>query len=147
MPKTRKPRKQSRGMEELLVSYLRYRALEDAEDYINRGRHLSKIDMRKLKDRWIHAFRRAVAARQSRQRESSTNRQNRIDIEAELLIRKVDPPYAAVKKELDAFSAAAQAAFNELQRDPVRLSQIESELQDDLSAFKTKGKTARKNGA
>jgi hypothetical protein len=145
MPKSRKPRKQSRDMEKLLVSYLRNKDFEQAEDYIGRGRHLSKIETRKLKDRWIQAFRKMVAARESREPEPSTNRRNRIDIEAELLIRKVDPPYAAVKKELDAFSAGVQAAVDELRRDPARLSQIESELQDDLSAFKTKGKTARKN--
>jgi hypothetical protein len=132
-------------MEKLLVSYLRNKDFEQAEDYIGRGRHLSKIETRKLKDRWIQAFRKMVAARESREPEPSTNRRNRIDIEAELLIRKVDPPYAAVKKELDAFSAGVQAAVDELRRDPARLSQIESELQDDLSAFKTKGKTARKN--
>jgi hypothetical protein len=145
MPKGRKPRKQSRDKGELLDSYLRNKALEDAEDYIKRGRHLSKLDTRKLKDRWIEAFLRTVAALQSREPEPSTNRQNRIDIESELLIRKVDPPYAAVKKEMAAFSAAAQTAINELQRDPLRLSQIESELQDDLSAFEAKGKTSRKN--
>jgi hypothetical protein len=68
-----------------------------------------------------------------------------MDIEAELLIRKVDLPYTAVKKDVAAFSAAAQTAINELQRDPLRLSQIESELQDDLSAFEAKGKTSPKN--
>jgi hypothetical protein len=113
MPKGRKPRKRSRDMEGLVDSYLRNQALEDAENYIKRGRHLSKVDTRKLK--------------------------------AELLIRKVDLPYTAVKKDVAAFSAAAQTAINELQRDPLRLSQIESELQDDLSAFEAKGKTSPKN--
>jgi hypothetical protein len=145
MPKGRKPRKRSRDMEELVGSYLRNQALEDAENYIKRGRHLSKVDTRKLKDQWIHAFRRMVAAVQSRERDSSADRQNRMDIEAELLIRKVDLPYTAVKKDVVAFSAAAQTATNELQRDPLRLSQIESELQDDLSAFEAKGKTSPKN--
>jgi hypothetical protein len=144
MPKSRKPRKQSRDME-LILSYLRNQALEEAEDYIKRGRRLAKIDTRKLKDNWVHAFRRTVAARKSHEPESNTNRQNRVDIEAELLIRKVEPPYAEVKEEIDAFSAMADAAFNELQRDPLRLSQTESELQAGLSAFKVKGKKSRKN--
>ena len=146
MPKSRKAREQSRDTEkDLVLTYLRNQGLEDTENYIRRGRSLSKVDAGELKDRWVHAFRRMVAAAQSHQRESKLNRRDRADIEAELLIRNVDLPYDAVRKEMQAFFSAADAAVKHLRRDPSRVLDVEAGLQADLSAFKEKGKTSTKN--
>jgi hypothetical protein len=146
MAKSRKSRGQSRDTEkDLVLSYLQNSILEQAENYIKRGRSLSKVDAGELKDRWVHAFRRMVAAAQSRQPESNLNRRDRTDIEAELLIRNVDPPYDAVRKEMKALSSAAEAAIKDLRRAPSRVLEVESGLQADLSAFKEKGKTSTKN--
>jgi hypothetical protein len=146
MPKSRKAREQSRDTEkDLVLTYLRNQGLEDTENYIRRGRSLSKVDAGELKDRWVHAFRRMVAAAQSHQRESKLNRRDRADIEAELLIRNVDLPYDTVRKEMKALSSAAEAAVKALRQEPLRLSQVEAELQADLSALKEKGKRSRKN--
>src|SRR2546423_534127 len=122
MAKSRKSRGQSRDTEkDLVLSYLQNSTLEQAENYIKRGRSLSKVDAGELKDRWVHAFRRMVAAAQSRQRESNLNRRDRTDIEAELLIRNVDPPYDAVRKAMKALSSAVEAVIKDLRRDPSRL--------------------------
>lgn len=146
MAKSRKSRGQSRGTEkDLVLSYLQNSTLEQAENYIKRGRSLSEVDAGELKDRWVHAFRRMVAAAQSRQRESNLKRRDRTDIEAELLIRNVDLPYDAVRKEMTALFSAAEAAIKDLRRDPSRVLDVEAGLQADLSAFKQKGKTSTKN--
>jgi hypothetical protein len=146
MAKSRKSRGQSRDTEkDLVLSYLQNSTLEQAENYIRRGRSLSEVDAGELKDRWVHAFRRMVAAAQSRQRESNLNRRDRTDIEAELLIRNVDLPYDAVRKEMKAFFSAAEAAIKDLRRDPSRVLDVEAGLQADLSALKQKGKTSTKN--
>jgi hypothetical protein len=146
MPKTRKTRGHSRDtQEDLVLSYLRNQGLEEAEDYVKRGRSLSKVDAGELKDRWVYAIRRMAAAAQSGQREPRVNRRHRADLEAELLIRKVDLPYDAVKKELEGLMSAAEAVVKALRREPLRLSQVEAELQADLSAFKAKGKRSSKN--
>jgi hypothetical protein len=146
MAKSRKSRGQSRGTEkDLVLSYLQNSTLEQAENYIKRGRSLSEVDAGELKDRWVHAFRRMVAAAQSRQRESNLKRRDRTDIEAELLIRNVDLPYDAVRKEMKALFSAAEAAIKDLRRDPSRVLDVEAGLQADLSAFKQKGKTSTKN--
>jgi hypothetical protein len=54
-------------------------------------------------------------------------------------------PRAFGEKEIEALSSAAEAAVKALRRDPLRLSQVEADLQADLSAFKEKGKRPRKN--
>jgi hypothetical protein len=146
MAKSRKSRGQSRDTKkDLVLSYLQNSTLEQAENYIKRGRSLSEVDAGELKDRWVHAFRRMVAAAQSRQRESNLNRRDRTDMEAELLIRNVDLPYDAMRKEMKALSSAAEAVIKDLRRDPSRLLDVEAGLQADLSAFKEKGKTSTKN--
>jgi hypothetical protein len=143
--KQRQARSTARDMEDLLSAYIRNQRLEEAEAYVERGRQFAKIDTREIKDRWVAAFRKMVEARQARNHEPDTNRRNRMDIEAELLLRKVDLPYAAVGKEMDVLAAAAKTGIRELQRDPMRLLKVEAELQADLAAFEEKARKARSN--
>jgi hypothetical protein len=142
--RTRK-RPTPRAMEDLISAYLRNQELEEAQAYVDRGRKLAKVETRELKDRWVVAFRKMADARQAWNHEPNGNRRNRTDIEAELLIRKVKLPYAAVEKEKAALLAAAKAGIRELQRDPARLLRVEVEFQADLTAFEEKVKKSRPN--
>ena len=119
--------------------------LEQAEEYVKRGRSLAGEGTEELKQRWIKAFQQWVKSVEEERRQHHSDRRERDDIEAELLIRNVDLPYDAVKKEQDALIEATNLVVEKLQRDPTRLWKIEEELQEDLAAFQNKSKKTPSN--
>jgi hypothetical protein len=79
-------------------------------------------------------------------RQHQSERRARDDIEAELLIRNVDLPYDAVKKEQEALIETTNLLVEKLQqRDPTRLWEIEEELQEDLATFQDRSKKTPSN--
>ncbi|HWX28698.1 MAG TPA: hypothetical protein VNZ53_14840 [Steroidobacteraceae bacterium] len=126
--------------EKLVSAYLQNQTLEQAEEYVKRGRSLAGEGTEELKQRWIKAFQQWVKSVEEERRQHHSDRRERDDIEAELLIRNVDLPYDAVKKEQDALIEATNLVVEKLQRDPTRLWKIEEELQEDLAAFQNKSK-------
>jgi hypothetical protein len=131
--------------EKLVSAYLQNQTLEQAEEYVKRGRSLAGEGTEALKQRWIKAFQQWVKSVEEERRQHHSDRRERDDIEAELLIRNVDLPYDAVKKEQDALIEATNLVVEKLQRDPTRLWKIEEELQEDLAAFQNKSKKTPSN--
>jgi hypothetical protein len=131
--------------EKLVSAYLQNQTLEQAEEYVKRGRSLAGEGTEELKQRWIKAFQQWVKSVEEERRQHHSDRRERDDIEAELLIRNVDLPYDAVKKEQDALIEATNLVVEKLQRDPTRLWKIEEELQEDLAAFQNKSKKTPSN--
>ena len=131
--------------EKLVSAYLQNQTLEQAEEYVKRGRSLAGEGTEDLKQRWIKAFQQWVKSVEEERRQHHSDRRERDDIEAELLIRNVDLPYDAVKKEQDALIEATNLVVEKLQRDPTRLWKIEEELQEDLAAFQNKSKKTPSN--
>src|SRR6202023_2805034 len=85
--------------EKLVSAYLQNQTLEQAEEYVKRGRSLAGEGTEELKQRWIKAFQQWVKSVKKARRQHQSERGARDDIEAELLIKNVDFPYDAVKKE------------------------------------------------
>jgi hypothetical protein len=131
--------------EKLVSAYLQNQALEQAEEYVKRGRSLAGKGTEELKQRWIKAFQQWVKSVKKERRQHQSERRSRDDIEAELLIRNVDLPYDAVKKEQEALIEATNLLVEKLQRDPTRLWEIEEELQEDLATFQDKSKKTPSN--
>ena len=121
--------------DEVLSAYLRNQELECADDYLRRGRHLAKIPVERLNERWVVAFKKWVQHTRIREREPSDSRAERNDIEAELLVRQMKPPLDLVKNEIRELKAAATAVVAELQRDPARWAKVEEELLEDFAEF------------
>ena len=118
-----------------LSAYLRNQRLKCAEAYLKRGRHLAKTPTGQLQERWVTLFKTYVECAMGLQREARDSELEREDIEAELLIRKLDPPYELVRKETKDLQVATTLAVAELQRNPARLQQVEEELAEDISEF------------
>ena len=131
--------------EKLVSAYLQNQALEQAEEYVKWGRSLAGEGTEELKHRWIKAFQRWVKSVKKEKRQHQSERRARDDIEAELLIRNVDLPSDAVKKEQDALIEATNLLVEKLQRDPSRLWEIEEKLQEDLATFQDKSKKTPSN--
>jgi len=121
--------------DDVLLAYLRNQELECAEDYLRRGRHLAKVPIERLNERWVVAFKKWVQHTRIREREPSDSRVERNDIEAELLIRQMKAPFDLVKNEIRELKAAATAVVAELQRDPARWAKVEEELLEDFAEF------------
>jgi len=121
--------------DDVLLAYLRNQELECAEDYLRRGRHLAKVPIERLNERWVVAFKKWVQHTRIREREPSDSRVERNDIEAELLIRQMKAPFDLVKNEIRELKAAATAVVAEFQRDPARWAKVEEELLEDFAEF------------
>ena len=132
--------------EKLVSAYLQNQTLEQAEEYVKRGRSLAGEGTEELKQRWIKAFQQWVKSVKKERRQHQSERRARDDIEAELLIRNVDLPYDAVKKEQEALIETTNLLVEKLQqRDPTRLWEIEEELQEELATFQDRSKKTPSN--
>jgi hypothetical protein len=130
----RKPTKRTKRrpdvVDDVMLAYLSNQGLQNTLAYLKRGRPLSNESTESLKEHWVACFKRWAANWQDK-----TNEPLRDDIEAELGLRKQEPPYKAVKKEKDALIAAAERAYDILKSNPDRLAEVESDLKRDLIEF------------
>lgn len=82
-------------------AFLQSKSMNEAADYVARGRAHQGEGSEVLKDRWIEAFRLWAA--------DHNQAKPMDDLRAELELRGEEPPYEAVKAELDAVTAKLAA--------------------------------------
>jgi hypothetical protein len=116
---------------DLMLAWLNDQTFKQAEDYLRRGRGLADVPTAELKERWIVTFK-AWAANWR----NEPLRDLRAALEAELSLRKEEPPHDSVKPEMEALVNASRKATEQLERDPKRMDEVQRGLQEELDIFK-----------
>src|SRR5215471_4216478 len=83
-----------RDPEAIVNAFLQHKSMKQMQDYLARGRRFAELDIGRLNKDWIIAVRGWLAHK------DRTNERMMDDLAAELRLRRVEPPYAAVEQEL-----------------------------------------------
>jgi hypothetical protein len=78
----------------IVNAFLQNNSMEQARDYLARGRRFAQLDIGQLNQDWIIAVKSWLA------RKEPTNELIMDDLASELALRKLEPPYDAVRQEL-----------------------------------------------
>ena len=78
----------------IVDSFLQNKSMEQTQDYLARGRRFSEIDVAQLNEGWITAVGSWLAHK------SHSNERTMDDLASELRLRRLEPPYHAIEKEL-----------------------------------------------
>jgi hypothetical protein len=125
---------------DIVDAWLANEAFENLQDYLKRGRPLASALLENLNDRWVHLmddWARAAIAR------TNADHREREDIQSELKLRKVEPPFERVREALERLRRASEEHFENLRRDPDQLALKESELDAAIEQFKGTAKTTQ----
>ncbi len=123
---------------DVVEAWLANQALERLQDYLKRGRSLAAAQLETLNSRWVYLMRSWAEDVRGK-----ADHREREDIEAELQLRKVEPPFDLVKGAMATLRQKSKQAMAELQRDPERLAREERDLAEKIKSFEaaTKGPT------
>jgi len=99
-----------RDPEAIVNAFLQHKSMKQMQDYLARGRRFAELDIGRLNKDWIIAVR-SWLANKDRTKERMMD-----DLAAELRLRGVEPPYAAVEQEL----ADRSAQTKETERKKIR---------------------------
>ena len=130
----RKPRDR---VSEDLLAMMQAKAVDAAADYVRRGRAHRGLTDADLAGAWVAAFR-AYSHNPDPARPSRSALE---DLEAELNLRQIDPPFDAVREDLERLKTAAMQVWEQLKAAPEHFAEVERDLQLDLISFR-----ARRNG-
>jgi hypothetical protein len=123
-----------------LLAMMQAKAVDVAADYVRRGRAHRGLTDADLVAAWVAAFGAySLDPDPARPPRSALN-----DFEAELNLRQIDPPFDAVREDLERLSAAAMHVFEQLKAAPDQHAEFERDLQLDLISFKAR-RDLRKN--
>ena len=123
---------------DLVDAWVANQRLERLEGYIKRGRPLANLSLEELRARWINAIRDWASSL------SNFDHEEREDIEAEMKLRKIDPPFDLVVDQLNAIRSAAEKVGVAILNDPERRDAIDRHLTAELRQFEKRA-TGTKN--
>jgi hypothetical protein len=123
-----------------VLAFLIENGMERVLGYLQEGRRFEALDGADLRSEWIAAFK-VIAGNPV----DPEFRKRFADLQDEMELRRIEPPYDEVKKELDAFVDHATQLYERLKADPERLAEVNQELQADIDAVKAKRDTFKKN--
>lgn len=127
---------------ELMLAYLEDRRLNEAADYVRRGRAYERETAEQLEQAWLTAFRAWVA---SSVKDQAFDRQSLDDLEAEMCLRRVQPPFDLVRDEIEALRAAQDRRFSLLAHDPEALLSLDRRMGNAVVDFARRLNDAKKN--
>jgi hypothetical protein len=115
--------------------WLANKQLERLEDYLKRSRPLAGVPLEELRGRWI------VQMRKWAKSVSGFDHREHEDIEAEMKLRRVEPPVDLAKDALETIHRKSKEITDDLLKDPVSAARAEQELSAEIAQFKatTKG--------
>jgi len=116
---------------DIVEAWLANQAMERLENYLRDGRRLRETPVDMLRARWIKEMR----AWADNCRTKFDHREHE-DIEAEMSLRKIEPPFDEIKDAMQTIRKASKEHMDELRRDPERLAHKESEIDDAIARFK-----------
>ena len=117
-----------------LIAMLRVKEVDAAEAYVRRGRSHRGLTDAELAGAWMEAFR----AYSDDPDPAQPFRAVMDDLESELNLRRIDPPFDSVRPELERLRAKAVRVLEQLKLDPERHAEFERDLQLDVTAFRAR---------
>jgi hypothetical protein len=127
----RKPRDR---VSEDLLAMMQAKAVDAAADHVRRGRAHRGLTDADLSGAWVAAFR-VYSHNPDPARPSRLALE---DLEAELNLRQIDPPFDAVREDLERLKTAAMQVWEQLKATPEHFAEVERDLQLDLISFKSR---------
>ncbi|MBI3513990.1 MAG: hypothetical protein HY060_08010 [Proteobacteria bacterium] len=119
-------------------AFLRNISLETAQAYANRGRRHEHVPTEQLVDAWVVAFKIWTSDYQN-----ALLRGFYEELEAELVLRGIEPPYERVKEAADKLRDIARQLIDNLS--PQEHARVSADIQRDVDAFTAAARAARKN--
>jgi hypothetical protein len=113
-----------------MIAFLQSRSIDLVADYVQRGARFAQLSDADLVARWRATFTAMADAILDPAGYADSN-----DIEAELSLRNIEPPYDEAQPEIERFIAAADAEFAAVKRDPKRYRECIDRLIEDLEAY------------
>jgi hypothetical protein len=127
---------------ELMLAYLEDRRLDEAVDYVRRGRAHENETVEHLEQEWLAGFRAWVA---SSANDELFDRRSLDDIEAEMYLRRMPPPFERVQYEIEALRAAQDRRFRLLAHDPEALMRLNRRMGTAVENFARRLHDSKKN--
>src|SRR5260221_11229770 len=113
------------------MAWLGDRRLIAMQSCLGRGRQLAQLPDGALRERFIDDFKRYAA-----DPHNDALRGRHADNEVEFRLRKIEPPYEAVKAERDALMALAASAMADVQGEAApRANATAQRVQDEIAAL------------
>jgi hypothetical protein len=130
MAKRRKPADKASKLADDVLGFLNSHTQDQDADYVRRGRKLSSLDDGALLERWRDAFNARGDSPHDPDAASLSN-----DLESELNLRAISPPYDQVKAAFDKMIAAADKVVKNLEKDPDEYQEANEDLQERIDRF------------
>jgi hypothetical protein len=127
---------------ELMLAYLEDRRLDEAVDYVRRGRAHENETVERLEQEWLAGFRAWVA---SSANDALFDRRSLDDIEAEMYLRRMPPPFERAQHEIEALRAAQDRRFRLLAHDPEALMRLNRRMGTAVENFARRLHDSKKN--
>jgi hypothetical protein len=112
------------------VIFLESLSMDRAADYMQRGARFAPLSDADLVAKWLAGLRAMADAPLDR-----TCQAEIADLEAEMNLRNIEPPFAQGQPELERWMVAAQIAIAELRGDPAKLDELTARVLADLLRF------------
>jgi hypothetical protein len=124
------------NMEEthIVDAWLANKELERLEDYLKRSRPLAGVPLEELRERWIAQMRNWAES------VSGFDHREHEDIEAEMKLRRVQPPVDLAKDALETIYRKSKEITDELLKDPVSIARTEQKLSAEIAKFEATAK-------
>jgi hypothetical protein len=110
------------------------KAVDAAADYLGRGRAHRGLTDADLSRTWVAAFR----AYSHNPDPTRPPRSALKDLEAELNLRQIEPPFDAVREDIKRLTAGAMQVLEQLKASPEHFEEFERDLQLDLISFRVR---------
>lgn len=127
-------------MEAKVLAFLGERSLEATRSYVAKGRRFKALDDRTLRDSWMSAFKRYASDPSNR-----ASRKLWEALQAEMAIRRIEPPMDRVQDEVNALAKRAVEVVQRLRTDPDRWVEVNEDLQSAIDAVTSERERSAKN--
>jgi hypothetical protein len=124
---------------DIVEAWLENQAMERLEAYLQTGRRFRDVPLDALSARWVQ-----VIQSWASDPHSKFDHREHEEIEAEMRLRRSEPPFAEVRAALDRIKQASRERIDELrQDDPVRFAQWEDEIEGSVEEFAADAKRTK----
>jgi hypothetical protein len=115
---------------ERLIDFLESRQMDMIADYMQRGARFAPLSDDDLVAQWLTTFRAMADAPLDPSCFAEF-----VDVDAELDLRNIAPPYEGVQPELDRWLAATDIELQAITRDPQQRSELKERMMAEWRAF------------
>ena len=127
---------------EVMLAYLEDLRFDEATDYVRRGRANERKSVEDLEQEWLAGFR---AWADSSARNKVFDRRSLDDLEFEMYLRRVEPPFDLVKNEIEALRVAQDRRFKWLAHDHEAFVRLHIRMGEAIGNFARRVLAGKKN--